>query len=47
MSKLTIGLAIGIAAASIVSTCVLANRRRKQQRNVLDEPAELDLALAS
>ena len=47
MSKLGIALAIGIAAGSIVGgTCVVVNRRRKQQHNVLAEP-EMDLALTS
>lgn len=48
MSKLAIALAIGIAAASIIGgTCVVVNRkRRQQQHDVLAEP-EIDLALTS
>jgi len=47
MSKLAIALGIGISAASIIGgTCMVINRRRKQQHNILAE-REMDLALTS
>jgi hypothetical protein len=48
MSKLAIALAIGIAAVSIIGgTCVVVNRKRKQQQHDVFTEPEIDLALTS
>lgn len=48
MSKLAIALGIGISAASIIGgTCMVINRRRKQQQHNILAEREMDLASTS